>query len=86
MVIFLKPILYNYLINKKNKIFLNKHNLLENQKWLYVFVYIFKILVMLCVILVWRNLVDACGLKPHLFGIGSSPITSNFIIIKLKSY
>lgn len=37
---------------------------------------------MLCVIPVWRNLVDACGLKPHLFGIGSSPITGNYIIIK----
>ena len=30
------------------------------------------------------ELVDACGLKPHLLGIGSSPIMGSFIIIKIS--
>lgn len=38
---------------------------------------------MLCIVPIWRNLVDACGLKPHLLGIGSSPIIGNFIIIEV---
>ena len=50
-----------------------------------MFVYFFKILIMLCYIPIWRNLVDACGLKPHLFGIGSSPIIGIIFIIKFKT-